>query len=282
MREVISFECQGDRLAGTLDQGGGRIGLLIVSGGNEIRIGAHRGMASLAQRVAAAGYPVLRYDRRGIGDSEGENRGFRESGDDIAAAAQAFRQALPVERIVGFGNCDAATALALFHQRAGIDALVLANPWVIETDSEMPAPAAIRARYAERLRDPRQWLRLATGKVNFGKLFDGMAASFNRPPTVDVIADGLAHALESSNVPLTFLLAERDNTAIAFRDALEQPAFDTIRARAEMGLRNTPSHSFSRKDDPIWLADAVIERLRRIDLQPRTVSDRTPDSRHDT
>ena len=48
MRELISFPCEGDTLAGTLDDAPGATGLLIVSGGNEIRCGAHRGMALLA------------------------------------------------------------------------------------------------------------------------------------------------------------------------------------------------------------------------------------------
>lgn len=262
MREVIGFDCDGDRLAATLDHAEGRTGLLIVSGGNEIRIGAHRGMALLAQRVAAAGHPVLRYDRRGIGDSEGENRGFLESAEDIATAAQAFRNASPIERIVGCGNCDAATALALFHQRAGIDVLLLANPWVIEGDSDLPPPAAIRARYAERLRDPHQWLRLARGGVNFGKLVKGLKRSAKSPEKPNSLAYDMAAALVPSNAPTTILLAERDNTAIAFREAFGQSAFMPVRERVEIAVRQTASHSFAREGDADWLFDRVIEALQ--------------------
>lgn len=261
MREVIGFDCQGDRLTATLDHAEGRTGLLIVSGGNEIRIGAHRGMALLAQRVAAAGYPVLRYDRRGIGDSEGENRGFLDSADDLAAATQTFRQSLPVERIVALGNCDAATTLALFHQRAGIDALLLANPWVIEAESDLPPPAAIRARYADRLRDPRQWLRLARGGVNIGKLVKGLAISAKSPSEDNSLANDMAAALGSSDVPTTILLAECDNTAIAFREAFQRPAFASVRSRASVAVRETTSHSFAREGDADWLFEKVIETL---------------------
>ncbi|MCH7861093.1 MAG: hydrolase 1, exosortase A system-associated, partial [Proteobacteria bacterium] len=119
MRKLIAFPCAGETLLGTLDEAAETTGLLIVSGGNEIRIGAHRGMALLAERVARADYPVLRFDRRGIGDSTGENRGFESSAEDIAAAARAFRET-GVERIIAYGNCDAATALAFFHAQAGI------------------------------------------------------------------------------------------------------------------------------------------------------------------
>ncbi|NWO81810.1 hypothetical protein, partial [Escherichia coli] len=80
-------------------------------------------------------------------DSTGANGGYESSAADIAAAAQAFRET-GVERIVAFGNCDAATALAFFHAPAGIDTLLLANPWTVETADEMPPAAAIRAHYA--------------------------------------------------------------------------------------------------------------------------------------
>ena len=52
MRRLIAFPCAGETLLGTLDEAYGKTGLLIVSGGNEIRIGAHRGMALLAQRLS--------------------------------------------------------------------------------------------------------------------------------------------------------------------------------------------------------------------------------------
>jgi len=157
MKRHITFHCENDMLVGTLDSGDRSTGLFIVSGGNEIRSGAHGGQADMAERVAEMGYPVFRYDRRGIGDSEGENSEFENSGDDITAAVKAFKKAAPdIDRIVAFGNCDASTALALFHSDQPIDALVLANPWVIEnsdsgeTDNDVQralSAAAIRARY---------------------------------------------------------------------------------------------------------------------------------------
>ncbi|WP_010216788.1 hydrolase 1, exosortase A system-associated [Sphingomonas sp. PAMC 26621] len=175
MRRLMTFPCAGETLVATLDEAEGKTGLLIVSGGNEIRIGAHRGMALLAQRLAARGHPVFRFDRRGIGDSTGENGGFLSSAPDIAAAATAFRAETGIERLAAFGNCDAATALALFGNAAGIDRLILANPWVIEQFDDLPPAAAIRARYAEKLRDPREWLRLARGGVSLRKLFRGLS-----------------------------------------------------------------------------------------------------------
>ncbi|WCM29166.1 hydrolase 1, exosortase A system-associated [Sphingomonas sp. QA11] len=260
MRRLITFPCAGDRLAATLDEGKAATGLLIVSGGNEIRIGAHRGMAMLAARLAAAGTPVLRYDRRGIGDSTGNNHGFLESAPDIAAAAATFVAETRIRHLVAFGNCDAATALALFHGVAGIDALILANPWVIEDSDDLPPTAAIRARYAQKLRDPREVLRLLRGGVNITKIFGGLRKiSSAKSPAADSLASRLIAALAASTIPITILLARRDNTAIAFRKQWDASPTANITLREY----DTDSHSFATKADKQWLFDEIETALGR-------------------
>ncbi|TGX52270.1 hydrolase 1, exosortase A system-associated [Sphingomonas gei] len=262
MRKLIEFPCAGETLLGTLDEAPGAIGLLIVSGGNEIRIGAHRGMALLALRIAEAGHPVFRFDRRGIGDSSGDNRGYDSSADDIAAAAATFRAATGVTRIVAYGNCDAATALAFFHAPANIDALVLANPWVIEPTDDLPPVAAIRARYAERLRDPGEWLRLVRGGVNIRKLISGLLKlSRSQPQREGGLPARLADALGQTQVPVTILLANGDNTAIAFADAYAGPAFAAARTKASLVELDSASHSFASQSDKDWLFKEVRARL---------------------
>ncbi len=242
MRRALNFACEGATLAGTVDDAPGSAGLLIVSGGNEIRAGAHRGMAELAAMVAARGYPVFRFDRRGVGDSDGENRGFRFSGADIQAALDAFRrECAQVTRVVAFGNCDAATALALHG--VPVDARVLANPWVIPSSGEMPPPAAIKDRYVRRLRDPEAWKALLTGKIDMAKLAKGLGRlAAAKPALPDSLADKTVRALEASTIPTTILLATRDATAIAFSDAWRNdPAIAIERI-------DTASHSFAEPE----------------------------------
>lgn len=266
MRHQLSFACEGAALAATLDAAPGSTGLLIVSGGNEIRSGAHRGMATLAQRVAAAGHPVFRFDRRGIGDSEGENGGYTASGPDIAAAIAAFRQAAPhVARIVAFGNCDAASAL-LLHQPLAVDALILANPWTYDNDSDgdggedagepaLPPASAIRARYLARLKDPGSLLRLVRGEIDVRKLLRGLSALKARaaPPAADSLAARIERAVAALGMPATILLATGDRTAQAF--AAHCPA---ALDRAEVRRLDSPSHSFAG-DDAEWLAARILE-----------------------
>jgi exosortase A-associated hydrolase 1 len=271
MRRMIDFDCEGDRLTGTLDQGADTTGLLIVSGGNEIRSGAYAGQAAMAQHFAAKGYPVFRYDRRGVGDSEGGNTGFEGSAADIAAAVTAFRAEAPhITRLVAFGNCDAASALAMFHANLPIDALVLANPWVIDaaTDADAPTPpsaAAIRARYLTRLKNPRSLLDLLTGKINLGKIAGGLAKAA-RKEEPGGLAQRLALALSASERPVRILIADHDTTALAFMGAWQSEHFVAARNAGNVRLASfgTASHSFADVASKEWLyaqvSDALMER----------------------
>ena len=260
MRRVVEFPCKGTVLLGTVDEAADTAGLLIVSGGNEIGIGAHRGMSKLAKDIAATGHPVFRFDRRGIGDSEGANGGFESSRDDILAALTAFRTACPaLKRIIAFGNCDAATALWL-HQPLEIDALVLANPWLVEATTEAPAPATARAYYARRLRDPRAWADLLKGAVNFGRLFQSLRTAAQRDEPSSLAAR-VVEKLASFPVPTEILLATRDGTAVAFKAQWDGPLFARYRPDIPVRLLDSGSHSFASDADYSALKVALSKAL---------------------
>ncbi len=276
MRHAILFDCGADCLAGTLDKAAGQTGLLIISGGNEIRAGAYGGQAAMAATFAALGYPTFRYDRRGVGDSEGENGGFESSSDDIAAALSAFKKAVPhVTRIVAFGNCDAASALALFHNDLAIDALILANPWVIEdalrTDAisavrsegqSAPSAAAIRARYWARIKNPRSIFDLLSGKIDIKKLAYGIMKAAKKNAHGNLSAR-IAMALTKSSLPVFIVIAKRDTTALEFMSAWSGNGYSAVRRKANITLSNidTASHSFSDAASKAWLIDQILGKL---------------------
>lgn len=252
-RRHIAFSCDGSRLVATLDQASGDTALLIVSGGNEIRAGAWNGQALLAARLASSGHPVLRFDRRGVGDSEGENRGFRHSGPDIAAALALLRAECPkVTRVVAFGNCDAAAALML-GAGCGADALVLANPWTIEDESAEAPPAALCAHYARRLASPAALLRLVTGKVSPARLLRSLLA-MGRKPTPSTLGGEVARGLDRFGGQASLLLAGRDRTAQAFLAQWD---------KADPRLASCPgaSHSFVEPEAQAWLDQQIIAAL---------------------
>jgi alpha-beta hydrolase superfamily lysophospholipase len=160
MRRLLSVDCDGSALGASLDCAGGTTGLLFVTGGTQTRIGSHRMYERLAFALAGTGWPCLRFDRRGVGDSEGSDPDFRGSGPDLEAAAAAFRREQPqLTRMLGFGLCDGASALALHGKAAGLDGFVLVNPWFVEAEAGEPAAAAIRSRYREQLLSLKGWNR---------------------------------------------------------------------------------------------------------------------------
>ncbi|GMN01330.1 hydrolase 1, exosortase A system-associated [Erythrobacter sp. MTPC3] len=258
----FQFGCGRLKLAGSLDTAPGTSGLLIVSGGNEIRSGAFSGQAKLAAAIAAKGFPVFRFDRRGVGDSEGENRGFTKSARDIEAALEAFRAMAPqMKRVLAFGNCDAASALML-SGGIGFDGLVLSNPWTMDDqpgkeagDTSLPPPASIRARYAAKLKNPRELARLAKGEVNLGKLARGIARTFRKDTAPTKLADTMRSGLAQFEGSVRFLLAEADRTAQVF-NANWDSTDPRIARCAGAG------HAYAKPEERQWLEEQILAALR--------------------
>lgn len=255
IRRHLTFACQGSTLVGTIDEAAGTTGLLLVSGGNELRSGAWAGQAQFAARIAARGFPVFRFDRRGVGDSDGPNGEFRTSGPDIAAALAAFRTAAPgLSRIVALGNCDAASALML-SEGAGCDALVLSNPWTIEGSDDAPPPEVLRDHYKRRLLSPEALKRLLTGQIPIGKLVRSLIAAMRPAPAPTSLAQDMARGIAGFGGPVTFLIAERDRTGIAFLAAWD---------KADRRIRRCAgaSHSYVEPSAREWLEEQMLEPLR--------------------
>jgi len=260
MRRLITFPCGEAKLAGSLDPYDlSTTGLLLVIGGSQSRIGSHRMYERLAKSLSEKGYSCFRYDRRGVGDSEGEDPGFKGSGPDIKAAAEAFRKEVPaLTRMIGFGLCDGASALALFGDEAGLDGLILANPWLVEAEQGAPAPAAIRAHYRKRLLSREGWKRLLTGAVNFKKLWGGIRKLFSRKWS-ESLSNDIAQALLRHRLPTEVILCRGDNTAIAADAEIRGwPYEGLIRATQEI---ETDSHTFARPGDDAMLLATVEAAL---------------------
>jgi uncharacterized protein len=164
----IVFRCADSELLGILHPGAAdaRVGVAIVVGGPQYRVGSHRQFVLLARRLAAAGIPVLRFDCRGMGDSAGDPRSFEDIGADIRAAIDTLIEHRPqVRRAILWGLCDAASAIAVYApsdpRLAGIAIL---NPWVRTETGK--ARAFLRHYYIERLRNPAFWRKALAGRLN--------------------------------------------------------------------------------------------------------------------
>ena len=148
------------------------IGVVMIVGGPQTRVGSHRHFVQLARQLAAQGYPALRFDHRGIGDSHAPSRSFEELDDDVAAAIDAMLRARPQLRgVVLWGLCDGASAALLYVARRRdprVLGLALLNPWVRTAQSE--ARTHIEHYYGQRLRSWAFWSKVLRGGVGLPQL----------------------------------------------------------------------------------------------------------------
>lgn len=262
MRALLTARCAGETLGLSLDDAAGPVGLLLVTGGTQVRIGSHRSFERLSAGLAAAGFPCLRFDRRGVGDSSGDDPGWRGSGPDIAAAADAFRRLRPeLSRIVGLGLCDGATGLALWGRAAALDGLVLVNPWLVEAEPGIPAPAFIRRHYRAQLTSLGGWRKILSGSVSYREVLRGVRRIVM--PARSTLSREVAAALRAAGTPLELILSRRDATAVAAEHELDRAGLRPLLRHPPQTL-DTDSHTFAREGDQAALLAAVQAALRRL------------------
>ncbi|MCC7596266.1 hydrolase 1, exosortase A system-associated [Janthinobacterium sp. FW305-129] len=214
-------------------------GMLIVTGGPQYRVGSHRQFVLLARALAAQGWPVLRFDLRGMGDSEGSARDYRAAGPDIAGALAQFFDAVPSLREVAlWGLCDGATAAACHAPRdARVQALVLLNPWV--RSSAGLARATLRHYYLPRLLQGSFWRKLAKGGLRLGASLASLrqvaaATQEQTTPDNDAPAPAMLRALTQFQGKVLLILSGDDLGAREWQALLAgDPAWRAVAARAQ-------------------------------------------------
>ncbi len=206
----------------------GDCGVIVVVGGPQYRVGSHRQFLLLSRRLAAEGYPVFRFDYRGMGDSRGARRDFDDVSEDIRAAIDAFHGICPgLKRIVLWGLCDAASACLIYTQAfqdARVDGLVLLNPWV-RSEASL-AQTQIKHYYGQRLLQREFWLKLFGGKLNlFSALreFLHKAAKAKERPSANTsevmtFQEKMAEGVREFKGRILLILSGQDYTAKEFLD----------------------------------------------------------------
>jgi uncharacterized protein len=237
------------------------LGVLVIVGGPQYRVGSHRQFVLMARDLAAAGYPVMRFDYRGMGDAGGALRNFEAVDEDIRVAVDAFVGALPsLRRIVLWGLCDAASAALMYCQRdARVSAMVVANPWVRTDAGE--AQAMLNHYYGNRLLQWSFWKKALSGGVNpmralreFTRVLvnaRGNSSGATAAPPAPFL-ERMRTGAERFGGRVLWLISGRDLTAqefmaVAEKDerwlrAMANPRFQLVR------LRNA-DHTFSGRED---------------------------------
>lgn len=165
---AVAFDCQGESLVGvaTLPVAPGPLGLIVLVGGPQYRVGSHRQFTLMCRRAAQAGFPAFRFDYRGMGDSTGQYGYFESVDADIEAAIKQFQAVAPeVRHVVLWGLCVAAsTAIIYAPTDPRIAGLVLLNPWV--RDDATSARTQLRYYYTARVLEREFWSKIIGGKLD--------------------------------------------------------------------------------------------------------------------
>jgi uncharacterized protein len=277
VEEPIVFACGRESLVGILHRAVDKtanVGVLVVVGGPQYRVGSHRQFVIMARALARQGFAVMRFDYRGMGDSDGDLRTFESVREDIDVAIATFKKAEPaIETVVVWGLCDAASA-ALMHvaRDRRVSGLVLVNPWVRSTAGE--ARAYVRNYYGQRLLQASFWRKVFSGQYDVTRSVREFArtlvqargsAKADTGASSGSFIDRMLEGFAAFTGPVLVLISERDLTAAEFvnlcdgspqwRKALERSNVRVVRLAGA-------DHTFSGRSALDTATNHCLEWLR--------------------
>lgn len=284
--QAIIFPCAGENLLGivALPEQSASTGILLVVGGPQYRVGSHRQFLLLSRALAGAGYPAMRFDYRGMGDSSGALHDFEQVNDDIGAAIEAFVSRCPqIERVVLWGLCDAASACLLYWdatQDARVRSLVLLNPWV-RSEASL-ARTHVRHYYGQRLLQADFWQKLLSGKLGLWRALQSFIGSLQQSAQGDGTVAGnavfsfqhkMTRAIHAFPGSILLILSGNDFTAREFQERAKQDhALGAALKREEISIfeATEADHTFSsaawrrlvEERTLQWLAEKIAEDTR--------------------
>ncbi|MBM3583325.1 MAG: hydrolase 1, exosortase A system-associated [Alphaproteobacteria bacterium] len=264
--KAFVLDLGGDAMVGILHPAAAADGLGVVlpMGGPQYRVGSHRQFVLIARALAGRGHPVVRFDTRGMGDSDGGFPGFEAIDDDQRAAVDALMVRSPaVRRVVLWGLCDAASAILFYaHQDPRIVGGVLVNPWVCTLEGQ--AKAEVRHYYGGRLASGAFWRKLARDEVAVGASLRSLVgtlarAARGRPsgaPNAPTLPERMAHGFRRFAGPALVALSGKVLTAREFEDATRGPAWQGLLENWRVALHRLPNadHTFSQA---AWRAEVI-------------------------
>jgi exosortase A-associated hydrolase 1 len=294
----LVFDCSGERLIGIVTQPMQPvdIGVVIVVGGPQYRSGSHRQFTLLARLLAEQDIASLRFDYRGMGDSEGDMRNFEAIDVDIHAAIDALIKQMPQLRAISlWGLCDAASAAMLY---AGGDprvaGLILLNPWVFTVEGA--AKTRLKHYYWNRLFDASFWKKAVSGNLNLLATLRDLAGSLSQasqgtgkhvgghsdgdwpPDPATPLPERMLAGLSRFPGPVLLILSGNDLTAKEFLSVTSSNSAWTRRLSARDVTRHDlveATHTFSTREWRDQVAEWTTKWVKQLAGTPRADAPKT-------
>lgn len=265
--QALLFSCEGSPLLAVLHdaESDNSIGVVIVvAGGPQYRVGAHRQFVTMARVLADGGHTTLRFDHRGTGDSGGECKGFIDMGADIRSAIDTLIEKVPhLEKVILWGECESASAIAFYASTdERVSGIFMVNPW-IRTEGGR-ARTYLKHYYFSRLLEPDFWQKVKSGQFSIGQSFKSMLDLFRASRlnsskensqqedlTQLELPERLAKSSARFNGRIFILTSGKDLIAQEFKDYVASSSeWSKMLAAHSLIMRDMPDadHTFSRTE----------------------------------
>lgn len=273
--DACLFSCGADELVGVVSRPCERaaaVGVLVIVGGPQYRVGSHRQFVLLGRELAEQGISCMRFDYRGMGDATGDSRSFEAVSEDVGAAVDAFFNLVPeLEHVVLWGLCDGASAACFFAPRdKRVCGLVLLNPWV-RTD-QGKAKTYLKYYYLRRLFSRGFWLKLVRGGLQLGQSVSELGRAVGRAHGVSGVADlaeglptRMLKGLETSALPVLVILSGRDFVAREFEQLLgSSQGWSELAKKSRVLHLEGADHTFSSSNQRARVCEMTIDWCRSL------------------
>ncbi|MCB9450596.1 MAG: alpha/beta fold hydrolase [Anaerolineaceae bacterium] len=161
--------------------------VILLNAGLIHRIGPNRTYVKLARQLAESGFPVLRFDLSGIGDSlpRRDNLPFEKSAvDDSRQAMDFLTQKIGVQSFVMMGHCAGAfNSFATASADKRVTGMVLINPegandeWS-DFDRKRKVSNYYESHYSPaNLASRDRWVKFLTGKASYGSILRNLVVN---------------------------------------------------------------------------------------------------------
>ena len=246
MEEPVQFICNHKRLYGILHVPDVMVDpatvVIIVTGGPQVRTGAHRLYVRLSRFLCEHNWPSLRFDYEGMGDSEGDFVGFQYAESSISAAMNFLQNRFNSKlNFIFWALCDGATAAALYGAThpEHIRGMILCNPLVIT--EEGLARSTIRHYYSKRFFEKQFLRKLVRFELDLKSTVKSLWESFkgaqflkneksgSADPVEQKLPDMVIDSLHIFAKPIRIILSTDDIVASNFQDELKMKSNKTLK-----------------------------------------------------
>jgi exosortase A-associated hydrolase 1/exosortase A-associated hydrolase 2 len=272
-----------------------QLGVLILVGGHQYRVGAHRQFTLLSRHLAQHGFCSLRIDVPGMGDNSGQLSEFYQHDIYIKTALDRWQQQQPqLQHFVIWGLCDAASSALIYQCRyhdARLVGLVLLNPWLRQPQQQ--AQVMLQNYYGQKLTDRQWWLKLLRGQVHIRQSVQEVVKTWwqsrtpsrvsakdtgkplsqqpiKPPVTADNYVQVMYEGWHSFSGNTLVLLSGADFTAQEFLLYCEQqPTWQALLRQAELHTLADANHTFARADWRAWVEQQTVTFLQQLTASNR-------------